>query len=199
MKPIHLISAVASGCCLLLGSCASPQASAPVASTQTTADWKAGEYAVSFRAGPVVDSGSKSFSSYEISRKLTPSGDPRIIAAESAFSIGSFRSGYATKPGDYIKLLTSTSGKTLLIEERIPNDNSPCTNWILVRGVNGELVHDYLDLPIQAGGPDPLVGELPTISRISEHEVSFRYPNGKSRTMAVKDVMKKEKRPTFPG
>lgn len=196
MKPIHLISAIVfPGCCLLLGSCASPQASAPVASTQTTADWKAGEYTVSFRAGPVVDFGSKSFSSYEISRKPTPT----VIAAESAFSIEWFRGSYAIKPGDYIKLLTTTSGKTLLIEERIPNDNSPCTNWILVRIVNGEPVHDYLDLPIRAGGPDPLVGELPTVSRISEHEVSFRYPNGKSRTMAVKDVIKKEKRPTFPG
>lgn len=155
---------------------------------------------MSFRAGPVEDFGRKSYSSYEISRRLTPSDDPKTVAAESAFSIESFRSGYATKPESYIKLFTSTSGKTLLIEEEIPNDCSPCTNWILVRGVEGELTYDFLNLPYGPTDPaDPVFGDRPTITKVSEHEIGFRYSDGTKRTMAVKDLVKKEKRPTFPG
>ncbi len=200
MKPVPLIFAVVSACCLLLAGCTGPQVPAPVsASTQTTVDWQAGEYAVSFRAGPVVDSGRKSFSFYEVKRALDDNRVPEAIVAESALSLDSFRSGYLKEAKDHIRLFTSSSGKTLLIEEEIPNDCAPCSNWIMVRGVNGELVFDYLDLPTHSKNADDIYADMPSITRVSEKEIGLRYPDGTRRTVAVKDVVKKEKRPTFPG
>lgn len=198
MKPIHLISAAISGCCPLLAGCAAPQSPAPVSSTQMTADWKAGEYAVSFRAGPMVESELRSYSSYEVSRN-TGAGVPKTVAVESGFSTASFRGSYIIRLDECVTLFTSRSGKTLLIREIVPHETSPCMNWILVRGVKENLVRDYLDLPTYSDGPDHLVGEAPTITRVSEQEISFRYSDGTKRTVTVKDVMKKEQRPDFPG
>ena len=114
-------------------------------------------------------------------------------------SIESFRSGYATKPNDYIKFHTSGSGKTLLIVEEVPNDCAPCKNWILVRGEEESLIYDYLDLPSRQVKPTDDFGEYPQITKVTENEICFRYSDGKNRTMAVKELVKPEKRPTFPG
>ena len=147
----------------------------------------------------MVESELRSYSSYEITRKREVSGVPERVAVESGFSTGTFRGGYRVRLDECVTLFTSPSGKTLLIREIVPNETSPCTNWILVRGTDENLMRDYLDMPTYSDGPDHLVGEMPTITRISEHEISFRYSDGTKRTVVVEDVRKKEQRPDFPG
>lgn len=170
----------------------------PVASvTATTASWKAGEYLVTFRAGP--GNYEKSYSNYEISRKFESDDHSESVAAESALVLGMFSSGYLKKPDDHIELFTSSSGKTLLIVEDVPNDCSPCQSWILVRGMDGVLVCDYLNVPVLLDDKIDEYEEYPQILRVTENEITYRFSNGKKGTAQVKDIVKKEKRPTFPG
>lgn len=191
-----MITAFSISSCLIVGCTAPSSTPAPVVnSTSSTADWKNGEYTVSFRAGP--GSYEKSFSSYDISRKFEKDDYPKSIAVESALLLTSFLGN--SKPGDLIKLFTSSTGKTLLIEEDIPNDCAPCRNWILVRGMEGDLIYDYLNVPSRPVPPEEIMGEFPQIIKVTENEVTFRYSDGKKDSVMVKDVTKKEKRPTFPG
>lgn len=197
MKSIHRFITAIMMASMLLPGCATRTADQPISSAATTADWKVGEYTITFRAGPVQYP--KSFSSYEISRKFESDTHPSSIAVESTISIDSFRGDYATKPSDHIKFSTSSSGKTLLIVEEVPNDCAPCRNWILVRGEEEGLIHDYLDLPSREVKPGDVFEEKPTVTRVTEHEISFRYSDGVKRTVPVKSLLKADKRPTFPG
>ena len=199
MKSTCRILAEMAGCCLLLAGCAVPRTILPVASTPTTAEWKAGEYSVVFHAGPRDSSVPKSFSSYEISRKFESLTYPSSIAVESAQSLDWFRYNPKSTPVEFVKLFTSSSGKTLLIVEDVPNDCAPCENWILVRGEEDSLIYDYLVLPSRLVKPDDIFEESPTVTKVTENEISFRYSDGKKRTMVVKEHVKPEKRPTFPG
>jgi len=197
-KSNHAIIVTAIGilACLVSG-CASPKAAPVVDSTATTAAWKSGEYTVSFRAGP--GSYEKSYSHYEISRKFESDSYVSTVVAESPLMINSFRSGYYRKPEDNIQLFTSSSGKTLLIVEDVPNDCCPCRNWIIVRGVEGDLVYDYLNVPSREVKNSDDFEEHPQIIKVTENEITYRYSDGKRGSSLVKDIVKKEKRPTFPG
>lgn len=201
MKPICQVLAAITVCYLLVPSPALGEPlghAAAKSATVTTADWKTGLYTVQFRAGPFDYLAVRSFSSYEISRQLEGLSHPSSIVVESGISINSCR-GVANKPDEWIKVYTSGSGKTLLIEESVPNDCGPCTNWILVRVIEGELVYEYLDLPVRSIDPKQIFPEEPRITRVLEQEISFEYSDGQKRTVAVKDLVKREKRPTFPG
>lgn len=199
MKSNYPILAAIMMASVSLSGCASQKASVHTHTTPTTAEWKIGEYTVVFRAGPREYETPKSFSSYEITRKFESLSYPSSIAAESAQSLEWFQSNPTSTPSENIKLSTSSSGKTLLIVEEVPNDCGPCTNWILVRGDGESLIYDYLVLPYQLPDPSDIFGETPTVTKITENEISFRYSDGKKHTVPVKSVVKAEKRPTFPG
>jgi hypothetical protein len=198
MKMLFLVGAAVLGCGVLV-----PQSLAlsPVGGkviSEPVVEWKAGEYKVVFRLGPMNlgEEGYRSFSHYQITRKLVEHDYPITEAVESAYSNWAFNLNGVEK---YLKIFTSPSGKTLLIQERVPNDCAPCTNWILVTGRDGLLVHEYLTLPTRAVNAQGFYGEFPTITKVTEKEISFRYSDGHTQTVAVEDVVKKDKRPTFPG
>ncbi len=197
MKSTYRIIAAVGGISMFLAGCATQPATVTASSTATTADWKIGEYSVAFRAGPATSQ--KSFSSYEVSRKFETLSYPSSIAIESAQSLDWFRYNPKSTPVEFVKLFTSSSGKTLLIVEEVPNDCGPCENWILIRGEDDSLIHDYLVLPSRLVKPDDVFEEAPAVTKVTEHEISFRYSDGKNRTMTVKELVKPDKRPTFPG
>ncbi len=197
MKSTYRIIATIMMATVFLAGCAARRSSVPTHTTPTTAQWKIGEYSVVFRAGPRESE--KSFSSYEVSRKFETLTYPSSIAVESAQSLKSFQYSPKSTPSEYIKLTSSSSGKTLLIAEEIPNDCAPCVNWILVRGEEDELVYDYLVLPSRETKKSDFFGESPTVTKVTENEISFKYSDGVKRTVPVKSVVKAEKRPTFPG
>jgi hypothetical protein len=193
-----MILAATSGCGLLVSTSSALEPAKGVLVSSPAMEWKAGVYKVTFRGGPMANTDEqRSFSCYEITRQMEGHTYPLTQGVESATSNHAFPINGRT--GDYIRLFTSPSGKTLLIEERVPNDCAPCTNWILVTGKGSSLVHDYLDLPTRAVNPADFDSEFPTITKVTEKEISFQYSDGTKRTMAVKDLVKKEKRPTFPG
>jgi hypothetical protein len=201
MKTFCLILAAASGCAVLLAQSSALEPMALKIASEPVAEWKAGEYKVVFRLGPILnhDNGERerSVSHYQVTRKLTEHDYPVTAGVESAMSNWAF--GINKELGEYLKVFTSPSGKTLLIAEQVPNDCAPCMNWILVTARDGSLVHEYLELPTRVVNPNDFDGEFPTITKVTEREIRFRYSDGHERTVAVKDVVKKEKGPTFPG
>ncbi len=182
---------------ILLSGCSTQNSPAVASANPTTADWKIGEYSITFRAGP--SESQRSFSSYEVSRKFESLTYPSVIAIESAQSLERLHNNLPATPADHIKLTASSSGKTLLIVEDVPNDCAPCVNWILVRGEDDSLIYDYLVLPSRLIKPGDIFEEDPTVTRVTENEISFRYSDGMRRTVPVRSVIKTEKRPTFPG
>lgn len=199
MRSLRPLLVGISACCLVLAGCATPGIIAPQASTKTTAEWNVGAYHVSFRAGPLDHTGPKSFSFYEISRTPPAEVLPGTIGAESALSIGLLEEAGASGPSGYIRTIVSRSGNTLLIEETLPVTTWPCSNWILVRYVEGTLRHDYLFLPQRQVRPTADTLENPKVTKVTDDEVSFGYSDGKEQTMPVRTLVKKGTRPNFPG
>lgn len=158
-----------------------------------------GGYKVTFRAGPLAHPRTKSFSFYEISRTPPAEVPPGKIGAESALSSELLEESGAPGPSGCIRPIVSSSGNTLLIEETLPVTTWPCSNWILVTYVDGTLTHDYLFVPQRQVRPTADTFEIPKVTRVTDYEISFRYSDGKESTMPVKNLVKKEKRPTFPG
>lgn len=194
----------------LLVGCASPLPRPNALPKNSRAHWKKGEFTIVFQAGPVshgdekVGGRMRSYSSYEISRQFPDFSNPTSVAVESAQGIGHFQWNPKSRPADYVKVFTSTSGLTLLIAEDIPNDCSPCTNYILVRIEKEEsgLKYDYLSFPEPPSGLATLgmpTSEGPEIVKLTDTDLTYRYGDGKLRTQTFKALLKREQIPTFPG
>ena len=123
-------------------------------------------------------------------------------AIESAQRAEYFKHSPGAFPAEFIRLFTSESGRTLLIQEKIPNDCSPCSNHILVRLDSEDLDHVYLELPTR----DPKPGEESAMEfdqpagviSITDHSVTYNYP-GRRKETAEFSKLPSAKRPTFPG
>ena len=152
-----------------------------------------------FHAGPWDSSVPKSFSFYEISRNPPVQVLPDRIAAESALSTDILRDFPETEPSRHVRPFLSRTGNTLLIEETLPITTWPCSNWILVRYEQGALGYDYLVPPERQVRPTADTSEIPKVTSISDSEITYRYSDGKEGTVSSKNLVKKEKRPIFPG
>ncbi len=86
----------------------------------------------------------------------------------------------------------------MLIQEEIPNDCGPCTNYILVTVREEEMDYEYLNIPGNEKSASP-VGENAQVVNISDSEVTYKYSKGPTRTKSFKVLKKPDRRPTFPG
>ena len=200
-------SALALACSLAILACA-PREIAPTAATgsgtsNAGATWVTGGTTVTFRSGPWKESSGespRSASSYKVLHRID--GTTVSTAIESAHYARYFEHSPSVSPAEFIRLFTSESGKTLLIQEEIPNDCAPCTNHILVRLDSKELTHVYLDLPTQ----DPKPGHENTMDfdepaevvAITDSTVTYKHSYGKKKTSEF-TKLPSAKRPTFPG
>ena len=123
-------------------------------------------------------------------------------AIESAHRAEYFKHSPGASAEEFIHLFTSKTGRTLLIQEAIPNDCAPCSNHILVRLDSEDSDHVYLELPTR----DPEPGKEDTMNfdqtaeviSITDRVVTYKYPNGRKET-AEFSKLPSAKRPTFPG
>ncbi|MCW1883619.1 hypothetical protein OKA04_02695 [Luteolibacter flavescens] len=202
----HLL---AIACCFIVTACASrevPSASTPQGTTlNTTASWETAGTKVTFRAGPhqsTPDGYAHSFSSYGILHTTDEMTVPTAI--ESALNADYFGDSPESSPTDFIRLFTSASGKTLLIQEEVPNGCAPCTNHILVRLGSNELEHVYLDLPMYSPPREPgqvtmpIFDEPAEVVAITDRTVTYKYSHGGRKTAEI-SKLPTSKRPTFPG
>jgi hypothetical protein len=97
-------------------------------------------------------------------------------------------SGFLDEPlsmRDHVRLIESTDGKQLLIEEDIPNDCWMHKNYLIVSADSGSPEHSFLDVPeaphegIPGPGGVPKAPDDPsTILSLDGGVLTFRYANG---------------------
>jgi hypothetical protein len=163
--------------------------------------WKRAPFVVQFIAGPKgdLDGHSFSYSSYQVSRKFEKYSVPTDLVIQSAMDIHHFQWNSKAQPTDYIKLFTSRSGNTLLIEENIPNDCGPSWNHILVVTAADDMEYEYLDLPSRVTKQTEVFGFTPEVLSISDTQITYRYSDGTTISEDLKQHAKRDKRPNYPG
>ena len=198
LKAVALLAAVA-----FLTGCAA-QLDHPSIPENASARWKKGDFSVVFRAGPKPFGEGKSYSSFEISRQFPEMSGPTTIVAESPQDIEWFRRSPKQRPSDFTKFFVSDSGMTLLIEETVPNEIAPCTNYILVRADEKDergrqLDYQYLAFPAGKSVPGTIWREEAEVTKLTDSDITYRYRNGRVMTQPFKALTKPEQRPSFPG
>ncbi len=97
-----------------------------------------------------------------------------------------------------MKIFVSESGNSILIEEIIPNDCGPCTNYILVQALDENLSYEYLALPGNIKS-FAIEGESARVTSITDKDVTYRYADGRGGSKSFVHATKPQKRPQFPG
>ena len=157
-------------------------------------EWQTSATRIKFEAGPhgSDESGrTRSGSFYRIHHGAS------LLKIESALGIGPDET---SEPEKLIRILASDSGSTIVIEEEIPNDCSPCSNYILLTSGVGKIAFKYIRPPDPpaAGQKKDLHDAEPRIISLSDDQIRFRYSTGYEGEVKMKDLMV-EDRPTFPG
>lgn len=191
---------LAAACALLLVGCASGVGPSGLGLNGQQV-WKKGEFNVRFVAGPdrIEDGLHRKCSFYHVTRWNEARGFVCSVGMESPISLWHFQCDAKARPGDCIRLFVSPSGRTLLIEENVPNDCAPCWNHIVVRWEDGELQATFLDLPERVTKETEVFGHTPRVSGITDNEVSYQYADGTNVTERFSQRVKAEQRPTPPG
>jgi hypothetical protein len=160
-----------------------------------------GEFTVRFVAGPdrIEDGQHRKCSFYQVARWNEERGFACHLGVESAIGLWHFQSDAKARPEDCIKLFVSPSGRTLLIEEDVPNDCAPCWNHIVVRWEDQELLATFLDLPERVTKQTEVFGHTPRVTGITDDEVSYQYADGIRVAERFSQRVKAEQRPTPPG
>jgi len=192
MRSLLLILALA------LSGCTTPGSTSAIKTPGYS--WQAGKFAIVFQAGTQTSGvePKRSYSYYKVQRDIPPYSVPTFLAIESAHSVEHFEWNPKQQPSDFIKSYLSDSGDTMLITEEIPNDCSPCTNYILVRVLGSEMNYEYLSIPMNEKSAEP-EGETGQVVKISDSEVTYKYSVGPAITKSFNRLRKPDRRPTFPG
>lgn len=155
---------------VLLGSCATgPQ------QVSNGSRVSSGNFVVELASGdPAKPAGSRFF--YRVMKKDAPR-EAHLVP-----------SGFLDLPlsmRDHVRLIESTDGNQLLIEEDIPNDCWMHKNYLIVSAGSGSLEHRFLDVPeaphegIPGPGGVPKAPDDPsTILSLDGGILTFRYANG---------------------
>lgn len=163
-----------------------------------TAEWRKGDFQVRFQAGPRGrEEDSASF--YEITHAAAGHGE-RCIVMESAHSLGGFGSVTNGDPRNWIRVVQESNGRALLIEEEIPNDCGPCSNYLWVHlDSKGLLQGEFLLLPSKVTGPPGGIDhEYPKVRSLDGDVLTFGYSTGADLTERLGRIEKSD-RPTPPG
>lgn len=169
------------------------------AGDSASARWKVGDFGVDFQAGP-RGRAERSYSYYRI--RYTAAEVPlRELVMESAHSLDGFECVTNGDPKKWIRIIPDPSGKALLIEEEIPNDCGPCSNYLWVHMDSDDLMQGtYLQIPSKVTGP-PGQGidyEYPHVIAIDGNQIKFSHSSEAPVTRRI-DLIEKSDRPTPPG
>lgn len=181
----------------LLSGCAGT--SVPEPKQASPVNWKTSRYAISFTPGPKdsLHTG-KTFSYYRIALLDAPSGE---LTLPSAHSTGGFGTVTNPDPKNWIRLIEDPENSALVIEETIPNDCGPCTNYLLVEPDAERrewLQHRYFKLPERSSGTGGIDSAFPTITSLRDGRVEYQYPNSPVEQRSVRSLPT-EAAPTPPG
>lgn len=179
-----------------LAGCTTPSSSS--GTPPTSAAWSQGNFHIQFQAGPRGENG-RSYSYYQI-HHTAPGGPEYALTTESAHTLDGFGCVTNGDPKNWIRIIPDPNGKAFIIEEEIPNDCGPCSNFLYVRLVpDGSLKATYLQLPMQAIGPmGGIDSEFPKIRSLSGNLLTYQYSTGPSVTKPV-DQIDSTNHPTPPG
>ena len=179
---------------VLLSACATtvPESS----SSPSSATWRAGKFNVMFQAGPRQE---RSFSYYQIVH-TSADGRERSLVMESAHSTESFKCVTNGDPVNWIRVVEDSKGGGLLIEEEIPNDCGPCSNYLWVRlDADGDLEGDYLVLPSAPNGVEGGIDyEYPHVRSLRGSVITYAYSMGGPVSKDIGGI-EKAVHPTPPG
>jgi len=158
--------------------------------TATSTEWKKGDFRVRFQAGPRGEDG-RSYSFYDIAHTAAGQQE-RSIVMESAHSLGGFRSVTNDDPKNWIRIVQDPSGRALLIEEEIPNDCGPCSNYLWVHSdSNGFIEGTYLRLPSKVTGPPGGIDyEYPKVRSLDGDVLRYDYSKGAGVTKRIGQIEK---------
>jgi len=170
----------------------------PLATNAASTDWKIGDFGVRFQAGPRGHE-DRSYSYYQISHKAAGQQE-RELVMESAHTLGGFGSVTNGNPKNWIRIVQDPSGRALLIEEEIPNDCGPYSNYLWVHlDTNGFLEGKYLRFPSKVTGPPGGIDyEYPKVRSLDGTILRYDYTVGAIVTKRI-DQIEKTDRPMPPG
>jgi hypothetical protein len=179
----------------VVGGCVSTSQLAPSAGSSS---WKSEGFSVQFFAGPKSFEDQKSTSRYEVIP--TRLGSIGRLIVSSAHSTGGFESVTNPAPTNYIKVLPDSKSEALIIQETIPNDCGPCTNYIWIRPDGPtRFTHSYLQLPSRTTGPPGGIDyEFPEVVSLHNGQLTYRYTKGSAITVRA-ELVPGAKEPTPPG
>jgi hypothetical protein len=168
------------------------------ATNAATTDWKIGDFGVRFQAGSRGNE-DKPYSYYQISHKAEGQQE-RELVMESAHTLGGFGSVTNGDPKNWIRIVRDPSGRALLIEEEIPNDCGPCSNYLWVHlDAHGFIEGSYLRLPSKVTGPPGGIDyEYPSVRSLDGDILRYGYAVGSLVTKRI-DQIEKSDRPLPPG
>jgi len=188
-RAILLLSACVVGGCVSTNRLAAPTSSS---------SWETERFTVRFFAGPRSFEDQKSTSRYEV--VPTRLGSRGRLIVSSAHSTGGFESVTNPAPTNYIKVLPDAKSEALIIQETIPNDCGPCTNYIWIRPDRSTtLTHSYLQLPSRTSGDSRGIDyEFPEVVSLRNGKLTYRYSTGSAITVEAESVPCSQE-PTPPG
>lgn len=161
-------------------------------------DWKKGDFRIHFQAGPRGRE-DRSYSYYEIEYSIDGQLKDSLVM-ESAHSLVGFRSVTNGDPQNYVRIIEDPDRKALLIEEEIPNDCGPCSNYLWVKlNPEGFLEGTYLRLPSKTTGDHRGIDyEYPKVRSLDGDVLTLFYSEGGKVTESIGQIQKADK-PTPPG
>lgn len=178
--------------------------------SSATYQWKLPKFTVQFKAGPITydtEGRATPHSTYEVVYHESPKFKWSTVA-NSSLDIETFQSGSGFRIPEQTHLVLSDSGSSLLIQEDVPNDGSPCSNYILLQPTENGLAFSYLNLPRQTPKSPiqsnmgmlvyaPIYQWLPTVTSISDKTLHYQYPDGEKGVLKISQIPRSES-PAFP-
>ncbi|MGC4014485.1 MAG: hypothetical protein QM755_08230 [Luteolibacter sp.] len=94
-----------------------------------------------------------------------------------------------------VTIFASPDGRTLLIREHIPNDASPCDNYLLVRDRGATLSTEWIEFRDKPSG---LYAENARVLAVTADSLWYAHADGKPRVTRL-DTLQKRQSPRLPG
>lgn len=195
MKIHHLLPVAILPLAIHLTGCGSSSTVAPASTSADTARWTTRRFDVRFNLTRSADG--KSYSHYAISRD-GGIGRGNSLVMTSAHTSGGFASVTNGKPvTGWFRIVEDRGGNALLIQEIIPNDHSPCSNYLWVYpDKKGNLTGTYLRLP--TAPLNDLEYENPEIQTLDGEFIEYRYSDGRTIRQPISGLAR-EITPQKPG
>jgi hypothetical protein len=160
-------------------------------------DWQIGGFRVGLQAKS-RDLEDKSYFIYNISYSALGEHE-RELVMESAHTLGGFSSVTNGDPKNWIRIIQDPNGRALLIEEEIPNECGPCSNYLWVHlDTEGHIEGTYLQLSSKVTGPPEGINyEYPKVISLDGNILRYGYTVGTTVSKRI-DQIEKSDHPTQP-